>query len=65
MITENVIAITAQTYEEEQFLLTKFPNSYWFLKDGQDFHTFMINSKKEQDVIKAVTEWIMREEISK
>jgi hypothetical protein len=61
MILEDLIAIKAQNYEEEQYLLTKFPNAYWFLKEGDDFHTFLLSRKWVNSAVKVVTEWTAKQ----
>jgi len=47
--------VIADNYQEEQFLLSRFPNSIWFITEH---HTkFFIPKADKQALVEAVGEW--------
>ena len=59
MKSRSVIELTAESYEEEQFLLNRFPRTAW-IKLGEEVR-FYIPNEKLTDVAKALTEWKLAE----
>ena len=57
MLKRKVIEIQAQTYMEEQFLLSRFPDAVWMTGVKSDFGTFYVPESKEKVVEKALLEW--------
>lgn len=68
MKKSKIIALTAESYAEEQYLLNKFPISYWRPGDGiqRKYATFYINEIEEKRVDTVMTEWTeVRKRIAK
>lgn len=52
---KRVFEVRAESYEEEQFMLLKFPGSIWFICEG---HTkFYLPEEEKKDVLLALKEW--------
>ena len=47
--------VLADNYEEEQFLLSRFPDSIWFITEKNV--RFYIDKSHEMEVINAIAEW--------
>lgn len=52
---KTVIQITAESYEEEQYLLNKFPEAWW--DDRQGLTVFYIPTTKMDQVTEVVNEY--------
>lgn len=50
-----VIEVKGENYEEEQFLLSRFPRTAW-LRMGEETR-FYVPQEKAEDVRLAITEW--------
>lgn len=50
-----VIEIIAETYEEEQFLLNKFPSVWW--DDRSGFTSFYVPESQKSEVVNVINEW--------
>lgn len=57
MIVRKAIEIQAQTYLEEQYLLSRFPEAIWLTGVRSDFGTFFLPENKENLVKKCVLEF--------
>jgi len=55
MKTRTVIEVRGENYEEEQFLLAKFPRTAW-IRMGEETR-FYVPQEKSEDVRLAITEW--------
>jgi len=55
MKSRGVIEIVAENYEEEQFLLTKFPRTIW-IKMGEDCRFYVSNDQLSK-VAEVLAEW--------
>jgi hypothetical protein len=58
MEVKKVIRIITDGVEEQQFILSRFPQAYWNIDYNKT--TFYIDSKYEKDIVKAVKEWRKR-----
>jgi len=47
--------VIADNYQEEQFLLSRFPDSIWFITESHV--KFFIPKNKKQELIEAVGQW--------
>jgi len=47
--------VIAENYEEEQFLLHRFPGSIWFITDKHV--KFFIPKQDKQKIIESIGEW--------
>ena len=52
---KTVIQITAESYEEEQYLLNKFPEAWW--DDRQGVTVFYVSELRDGEVRKAINEY--------
>ena len=52
---KKVIQVIAENYEEEQFMLHKFPEAWWDDRSGR--MVFSISEKKENEVKEAINEY--------
>ena len=50
--------VIAENYEEEQFLLNRFPDSIWFITEKHV--KFFIPKQDKQKIVEAVGEWRQR-----
>lgn len=50
-----VVELTAESYDEEQFLLNKFPGVWWELRDNKT--VFYIEYPRYHEVRSAIEEW--------
>lgn len=57
MIVKKVIEIQAQSYVEEQFLLSRFPDAIWSTGIKGDFGIFYLPENKENMVKKCILEF--------
>lgn len=57
MLSRKMFEIQAETYLEEQYLLTKFPESIWIPGVRGAFATFYIPETKAKVVEHALNEW--------
>jgi hypothetical protein len=52
---KKMIAIQAENYQEEQFLLTKFPDAIWIALDwGTNFY---VSETRINEVLEVLNEW--------
>lgn len=53
------ISITTENYNEEQFILTRFPEAVWIAVGGKtgDGTIFYVPEKRINDVLEALSEW--------
>ena len=56
MKATNKIELITDTYEEQQFILSRFPDSFWFVEE-ENKTRFYICKSKENDVDSAIREW--------
>jgi len=56
MKATNKIELITDSYEEQQFILARFPDSYWFVEDDNKTR-FYICKSKENDVDASMREW--------
>lgn len=54
---KQVIELVAETYEEEQFILNRFPDAYWYPSNAQGNTVFYISVENKNDVEKVVDEY--------
>jgi hypothetical protein len=53
-----VIEIITESYEEEQYILMKFPESWWYSANPREGYTvFYLPAANEEKVQEAITEW--------
>ena len=53
-----VMEIITESYEEEQYILMKFPESWWYSANPREGHTiFYLPASNEETVQEAITEW--------
>lgn len=55
MKMKSVIEVTTESYEEEQFLFRKFPNSWWDIRGNQA--VFYFQYLQYHEVKQAIEEW--------
>ncbi|MFW9871643.1 MAG: hypothetical protein ACFFG0_00985 [Candidatus Thorarchaeota archaeon] len=55
MILKRVIEVKTFTHEEQQFILNRFPESFWFEYDGKI--RFYIDEEKIAEVVDAIDEF--------
>ena len=62
MKIKKAIKITTESYEEQQFILKRFPAAWWLepegLLDGKLITVFYLDSKYTNEATEAVREWI-------
>jgi hypothetical protein len=61
MLSRKVFEIQAETYLEEQYLLTRFPESVWIPGVRGAFATFYIPESKTKLVENAINEWRVKQ----
>jgi len=52
-----VVRISTDSYEEEQFILTRFPEAYWTPNVRREGTTFYLPADRESDVQKVINEY--------
>ena len=52
---KKMIALQSESYEEEQFILNKFPDSVWINLDGGT--TFYVPESKINEALHVLKEW--------
>lgn len=60
MKIRKMVEIITETYEEQQFILSRFPNSFWFVEDDENnlYKTrFYISELKQTEAVAALNEW--------
>lgn len=57
MKIRKMVEITTETYEEQQFILSRFPNSFWFVEEDVNKTRFYISELKSSEAISALNEW--------
>ena len=55
MKQKKVIQVIAENYQEEQFMLTRFPDAWW--DDRSGLMVFSISEDKEFEVQQAINEY--------
>lgn len=58
MKAKKIIRVVTKSYEEQQFILNRFPDSYWVV-DGEKTR-FYIDTAYESAVYSSVIEWYER-----
>jgi len=61
MITRKVVEIQAETYMEEQFILSRFPDSVWIPGVRGIYATFYIPETKAKVIDHALNEWKVKQ----
>ena len=56
MKAKKVIEVTTETYSEQQFILARFPEAFWFVMEDNETR-FYISASKEDIVEKTLNEW--------
>ena len=61
MKIKNAIKITTESYEEQQFILKRFPTAWWVepegLLDGKLITVFYVDSRYTNEATEALREW--------
>jgi hypothetical protein len=56
MKAKNVVQVITETYDEQQFILSRFPESFWFVEE-EDRTRFYIPVGRQEEVYKTIIEW--------
>jgi hypothetical protein len=61
MMTRKMVEIQAETYLEEQYILSRFPDSVWVPGVRGAFATFYIPETKAKIIDNALKEWTVKQ----
>lgn len=56
MKIRKMVEIITDSFEEQQFILSRFPDSFWFV-EGDNKTRFYISAMKQNEAIEALNEW--------
>ena len=56
MKIRKMVEIITDSFEEQQFILSRFPDSFWFV-EGDNKTRFYISALQEGKAIAALNEW--------
>lgn len=52
-----LVEITTESYDEQQFILSRFPEAYWYVTENTEKTKFYLPEDRENEISEAIHEW--------